>query len=72
MLVGLKDSHDDIVAATLRALAELVPIIGSAVVMGTNRKNVFTDSRPKVIKWVWLEVSSFLKENYASYDAHSF
>ena len=48
VLVGLKDSHDDLVAATLRALADLIPYVGSQAVMGTTRKNLFSDTRPKV------------------------
>ena len=50
VLVGLKATQDDIVAATLRTLSVLVPLVGSATVMGTSKskKAIFTDARPKV------------------------
>lgn len=47
LLVGIKDTNDILVAATLRCLAELVPILGSAVVIGKNRGRYFADGRPQ-------------------------
>lgn len=47
LLVGVKDTNDILVAATLRCLAELVPILGSAVVVGRNRDRYFADGRPQ-------------------------
>lgn len=47
LLVGIKDTNDILVAATLRCLAELVPILGSAVVVGRNRDRYFADGRPQ-------------------------
>lgn len=47
LLVGIKDTNDILVAATLRCLAELVPILGSAVVVGRNRAKYFADGRPQ-------------------------
>lgn len=46
LLVGIKDTNDEIVALTLRALAELVPILGSDIVIGGKRAKLFTDGRP--------------------------
>lgn len=46
LLVGIKDTNDDLVCATLRALADIVPILGSAAVIGGNRGKLFTDGRP--------------------------
>lgn len=46
LLVGIKDTNDDLVCATLRALAEIVPILGAATVIGGNRGKLFTDGRP--------------------------
>lgn len=46
MLVGIKDTNDELVALTLRALAELVPLLGSEVVIGGKRAKLFTDGRP--------------------------
>lgn len=46
LLVGIKDTNDVLVAATLRCLADLVPILGSAVVIGRNRGRIFADGRP--------------------------
>lgn len=47
LLVGIKDVNDTLVAATLRCLAELVPILGSSVVVGRNRGKYFADGRPQ-------------------------
>lgn len=46
LLVGIKDTNDDLVCATLRALADIVPILGAAAVIGGNRGKLFTDGRP--------------------------
>uniref|UniRef100_A0A1B6GZJ3 Protein kinase domain-containing protein n=2 Tax=Cuerna arida TaxID=1464854 RepID=A0A1B6GZJ3_9HEMI len=50
LLVGIKDTNDNLVACTLRALAELVPILGGSVVIGGKRAKLFADGRPKVVK----------------------
>lgn len=47
LLVGIKDTNDILVASTLHCLAELVPILGSAVVVGRNRGRYFADGRPQ-------------------------
>lgn len=49
LLVGIKDTNDDLVCATLRALANIVPILGAATVIGGNRGKLFTDGRPNKI-----------------------
>lgn len=46
LLLGIKDTNDILVAATLRCLADLVPILGSSVVIGHNRGKLFADGRP--------------------------
>lgn len=46
LLLGIKDTDDELVAATLRALAELVPLLGASTVIGRNRRQIFTDGRP--------------------------
>lgn len=46
LLVGIKDTNDDLVCATLRALADVVPILGAATVIGGNRGKLFADGRP--------------------------
>lgn len=46
LLVGIKDNNDSLVCATLRALADVVPILGAATVIGGNRGKLFTDGRP--------------------------
>ncbi|XP_017771213.1 PREDICTED: protein-associating with the carboxyl-terminal domain of ezrin [Nicrophorus vespilloides] len=48
LLVGIKDTNDHLVAVTLRSLADLVPILGSATVIGGNRARLFNDGRPMV------------------------
>ncbi len=39
---------DDIVQATLHALADLIPLLGAEVVIGTHRKHIFADTKPRV------------------------
>lgn len=46
LLLGIKDTNDQLVAATLRCLADLVPVLGSAIVIGRNRGRLFADGRP--------------------------
>lgn len=50
LLVGIKDTNDHLVCATLRALADIVPILGAATVIGGNRGKLFTDGRPNKAK----------------------
>ena len=44
----MHESNDEMVQATLHALAELVPLLGAEAVMGTTRRNSFTDAKPRV------------------------
>ncbi|XP_060525428.1 protein-associating with the carboxyl-terminal domain of ezrin [Cylas formicarius] len=46
LLVGIKDTNGELVAATLRALADLVPVLGADVVIGGQRARLFNDGRP--------------------------
>lgn len=46
LLLGIKDTNDQLVAATLRCLADLVPVLGSSTVIGRNRGRLFADGRP--------------------------
>ena len=58
LLLGIKDTNDLLVAKTLRCLADLVPILGSAMVIGGNRGRLFADGRPQGlpdIKNNWIE-----------------
>ncbi|GLH04323.1 Uncharacterized protein GBIM_10052 [Gryllus bimaculatus] len=48
LLVGIKDTNDTLVSMTLKALADMVPVLGAAVVIGGKRGKLFTDGRPKV------------------------
>ncbi|XP_059150941.1 protein-associating with the carboxyl-terminal domain of ezrin-like [Physella acuta] len=49
ILLGVRDSDDRIVAASLRALADLVPHLGGDFVIGGNRKPFFFHGIPKKI-----------------------
>ena len=46
--MGIKDTDDTVVAATLRALADLVPILGGPTVIGGKRLKLFANGAPKV------------------------
>ncbi|XP_018570433.1 protein-associating with the carboxyl-terminal domain of ezrin [Anoplophora glabripennis] len=46
LLVGIKDTNDHLVAVTLRTLADLVPVLGAATVIGGKRAKLFNDGRP--------------------------
>ena len=48
VLIGLRDSDDVMVAATLHALADLVPLLGADVILGSSRDTAFTDAQPRV------------------------
>ena len=50
LLVGIKDTNDQLVSATLKALAYIVPILGAATVIGGKRGKLFTDGRPNKLK----------------------
>lgn len=45
-MIGIKDTNDHLVSVTLLALADLVPILGSAIVIGGKRLKLFNDGRP--------------------------
>ena len=46
LLLGIRDSNDSLVADSLRALADLVPILGASRVIGKNRRKVFSNGYP--------------------------
>lgn len=46
LLVGIKDTNDSLVEATLNAVADLVPILGASTVVGKNRYKIFSDGCP--------------------------
>lgn len=47
LLLGMTDTNDEIVSASLRAMADLVPILGGSVVTGLVHKKTFADGKPK-------------------------
>lgn len=46
LLLGIRDNNDQMVASTLRALADLVPLLGASTVIGMNRRKIFSDGSP--------------------------
>lgn len=46
-MLGIKDTNNDLVAATLHTLAELIPVLGADIVVGGKRGKLFNDGRPK-------------------------
>ena len=50
LLLGIRDLNDQLVADSLRALAEVVPILGASKVIGKNRRKIFSDGAPGKVK----------------------
>ena len=48
MLTGLKDTNDNIVSMTLRALSDFVNILGGEAVVGSQGSKLFHDRQPDV------------------------
>lgn len=46
--MGIKDTNEQLVSVTLRALADVIPVLGAAAVIGGKRGKLFSDGRPKV------------------------
>lgn len=61
LLLGIKDTNDEIVAATLRCLADLVPVLGSSIVIGRNRGRIFADGKPNGIIEKHLDLPNTVK-----------
>ncbi|XP_013103524.1 protein-associating with the carboxyl-terminal domain of ezrin [Stomoxys calcitrans] len=47
LAVGMQDTNDVLVAKTLRCMADLMPILGAATVLGGQRTRLFSDGRPQ-------------------------
>ena len=50
LLLGIRDLNDQLVADSLRALAEVVPILGASKVIGKNRRKILSDGAPGKVK----------------------
>lgn len=61
--MGIKDTDDSLVSATLICLSELVPILGADTVIGGKRSKFFTDGRPNSKPKSLLPGASPLTEN---------
>ena len=62
LLLGIRDCHDHLVAESLRALAELVPILGASKVIGKKQRKVFADGTPGQVNQfypVWFNAMFF-------------
>lgn len=47
LVLGMKDTNDSIVSASLRAMADLVSVLGGPTVTGLVHRKTFADGRPK-------------------------
>ncbi|XP_021345414.1 protein-associating with the carboxyl-terminal domain of ezrin-like [Mizuhopecten yessoensis] len=50
VLLGLRDTNEDLAALSLRSLAELVPLLGRQMVIGGKAKTYFKKGMPKSVK----------------------
>ena len=48
VLLGLKDYRVEMIQATLHALGDLVPLVGTEAVLGSSTQQLFTDAKPRV------------------------
>lgn len=63
-MLGIRDTNEELVAATLHTLADLVPILGASVVIGNGCSKLFADGRPSVSREgqiVLIEIYPFLR-----------
>lgn len=44
----MNDCNNELVKATLVALAEAIPLVGGDIIVGTDRERLFTHATPKV------------------------
>ncbi|KAK7071303.1 hypothetical protein SK128_014615 [Halocaridina rubra] len=66
LLLGIRDSSDNLVMSTLHALAHLVPILGANTVIGENRQNLFTTAKPKAAATLPMNKASTVHLVYSS------
>ena len=64
ILLGLRDTSEELAEASLRALADLIPILGRDVIIGGKTKNYFRKGMPKVCIGLDKEILFALKLNY--------
>ena len=48
IVLGLRDADDELVAASLHCLGDLVSLIGADTVIGQGRMRIFSMGKPKV------------------------
>ena len=48
VLIGLKDYRVEMIQATLHALGDLVPLVGTEAVLGRSTEQLFADAKPRV------------------------
>ncbi|XP_068151380.1 protein-associating with the carboxyl-terminal domain of ezrin [Drosophila tropicalis] len=51
--LGMWDTNEVLVAKTLRCMADLIPILGSTIVLGGERRRCFSDGRPHLNPQLW-------------------
>ena len=60
ILLGLRDTDDQLVALSLHAVADLVPIMGGEVVIGAHRSKIFSQNTPKVCQLIMSYISQII------------
>ena len=60
VLLGVKDNNDSLVELSLRALADMVPLLGGDTVIGCHRVRIFAEGKPNVGTFSFLDKQIYI------------